>query len=196
MIYSILTPVYAIAFFILTLTWFLVLPSDPPSKKFLDIAIMVSFVIAYASITRFSVVKTSQTYPYFLAKAYMELSEKAENSAIRLLGFLNGIDSYNAFLQRNFKIKITNPQSFYSLLATEPLNEQQETMKKIGQSFQLAGQDIDELAPLREIKKSMETVYKKDLLTVARAKKNVEDWLQLIGLAIPLVVVLLGVLTR
>ena len=69
-------------------------------------------------------------------------------------------------------------------------------MKKIGQSFQPAGQDIDELAPLREIKKSMETVYERDLLTSARAKKNVEDWLQLIGLVIPLVVTLLGLLTR
>jgi hypothetical protein len=195
-IYSILTPVYAIATFILTLTRFLVFPSDSPSQKFLDIAAMVSFVIAYTSIVRFSVVKRSQTYPYFLAKAYLELSEKAENSTIRLLGFLNGIDSYNAFLQRNFKIKITDPQSFYSRLATEPLNEQHETMKKIGQSFQQAGQDIDELAPLREIKKSMEAVYEKDLLTAARANKNVEDWLKLIGLVIPFVVTLLGLLTR
>jgi hypothetical protein len=199
-IYSILTPVYATAFFILIIMYFYMFgvngsgqPHDP-FQKLLECALLVSGVIAYSSVLRFSALKRSETYPYFLAKAYLILSQQAENSTIRLRGFFDGLESYNTFLQRNFKIKITDPQSFYSRLASEPLNEQHETIKKISQSFHLGGQDIDELAPLREIKKSVETVYEKDFLTGARTKRKVEDWLQLLGVAVPLLVALVGLL--
>jgi hypothetical protein len=140
-VYSILTPHYAIAFAILIGTYYLFygLSIHPgTASEFLQNLLVsgmaVTFAIAYSSIPRFFATRWKD-YPYFLAKSYLALSERNTNSITLLHGFIEGIEAYNTFLQRNFKIKIEGLQNFYSLLVGDEMKEQQEIVEKINRTF-------------------------------------------------------------
>lgn len=185
-IFSILTPVSTASF----ITFLVILSSfgwpvstEKPEHSlltFLEAALIVSGIIAYTSSLRFFVTK-SKNYPYYLAMAYFALVEVETIMVIRMQRFIAGLEAYNAFLQRNLKIKIKDPQSFYSLLSSDTVEAQQVIMGKVCQSFHQDLRDIDALRPFRDIKYVMETLYRRDLVTGPGTEKKIE-WLSLIGL--------------
>jgi hypothetical protein len=195
-VYSILTPVYVATLLILIVAYFMVRstlavsPADP-LHGFLNAAMAVAFSIVYTSGLRFFLTR-NKGYPYFLANAHLVLSKEATNDVIQVSSFINGLEAYNVFLQRNLKIKIKNIQSFYSTLASDGLKEQHMIMNNVGQAFHEEG-NIYQLEPLRKIKKSMETAYKEDLLTGSGIKRNLQDWLSLLGVAIAAISALIGI---
>ena len=164
-------------------------------KKILEAGIILSFIITYSSIGRFSATKWKE-YPYFVAKAYLALIDQATNNAVRLRGFVDGLDQYNLFLERNFKIKINNLRGFCSFMASDEPASRQDIMKKIYECFYQKPEMNDELAPLRELRILMETVYKKDLLVGSYTTRKIQDWLPVAGLVVPLLIALLPLLAK
>jgi hypothetical protein len=110
-LYRALTPVYTAAFFIFIVIYNYYRQSDSFVLTLFETAAVLSAFIAYTSIPRFLATRW-RDYPYYLAKAHFVLSEKETAIVIRLRRFIEGLEAYNIFLQRNLKIKIKDFQSF------------------------------------------------------------------------------------
>ena len=169
-IYRILTLIYAAAVTLLVFLLYYYVPpgtetpGDTLLQDLLYASILVSALIAYSSIPRFATLKWKD-YPYYLAKSYFALSETEMELAIRLRYFIQGMEAYNLFLQRNLKIKLRNLQGFYSLLSSDKLTVQQEIINNFCLTFHQEKQNHDKLEPFRGIKNMMETYYKMELVT-------------------------------
>ena len=160
-IYRILTLVYAAAFTLLVILLYYYVP--PGLEKVLQASILVSGLVAYTSIPRFHTLKI-RDYPYYLAKAYFELVETQTELSIKLRYFVEGMEAYNLFLQRDLKLKIKDLQSIYSLLSSDEVTVQQNIIRKVCLAFHQNKQNLDKLEPFREIKNMMQEYYKKEIV--------------------------------
>jgi hypothetical protein len=196
-VYSILPLIYARLLFLFVMIYYMLYGwsglFEPPfdgTQHLLQASILVSICIGYFSIPRFLTTK-SKGYPYFLAKSQVDFNDKAPDNIARLRQIFNALEAYNVFLQRNFKIKIKDLCSFYSNVASDTIGSQIEVTNRIYQSFHTDGSCVDQLTPLREIKKTIETAYKKDFVTGFSTRGKIENWISASGLAISLIVALL-----
>lgn len=178
-VYRLLTPVYTGAFVLLLVLYYSI-EHVGALTTLLDTSIMVSLVVAYSSILRFSAIRWYD-YQYYLAKGYLTLSESQTHNVIRLRFFIDGTEAYNLFLQRNLKIKIKELQVFYSRLSSDSFDVSLKTMKNIYHTFQDAW-NPDKLEPFRQIRTIIESLYQKSLLIGASKRRDLQDWLPLIGL--------------
>lgn len=158
-------------------------------------AVLLAGIIAYSSILTFLQIKTSKKYPHFLARCYALLSEKSQNITDRLYYFVECLEAYNSFLQRNFKIRINGLGRLYSILASIPAKNQKDIIEKIDQLFHNDQSNIDELSPLREIKESSKAKYQTEFTMGPGTKRKTEDWIQLIGVVVSLLGATVGLLT-
>jgi hypothetical protein len=200
-IYRRLTLVYAAAFTLLVILLYYYAPpgNEKPAgdslQNLLRVSILVTGLIAYTSILRFSMTKW-RDYPYYLAKAYFALGEKEKDLPIRLRFLIDGLEAYNLFLQRNLKIKIRDLQTFYSKLSSEDPRVQQDIIKKLCMAFCHSKEDPDELEPFRSIRQTMEKDFKIDLVTGASTRKNLQEWLPLLGLVISSVIAMVQIFAK
>jgi hypothetical protein len=200
LIYRILTPVYAAAFTLLVILLYYYVPPglEKPGntlQDLLSVSIWVSGFIAYTSIARFSALKW-RDYPYYLAKAYFALGETQTELSLRLRYFVDGMEAYNLFLQRNLKLKIRELQSIYSLLSSDEVTVQQNIIRKLWLAFHNKEQKLDKLEPFRGIKNMMQENYKKEIVTGVSKRRTLEEWIPLIALVISSVIAVLQIFVK
>gem|GEM_PF-6190596 len=129
-----------------------------------------------------------------MAKGYLTLSESQFHNVLRLRLFIDGIEAYNLFLQKNFKIKMKELQEFYSRLSSNTLDVRVKTMDNLSKTFQQDGKDSDKLEPFRQIRHTMESTYQKPLEVGLSRRRTIQDWLPLIGLIVSTIIAIIQVL--
>lgn len=200
LIYRILTLVYAAAvtLLVILLYYYEPLGLEKPGNTLQDLlhaSIWVSGLVAYTSIPRFAALKW-RDYPYYLAKAYFALGETQTELSVKLRYFVEGMEAYNLFLQRNLKLKIRDLQSIYSLLSSDKVTVQQDIIKKLCLTFHQKEQNLDELEPFRGIKDMMQIYYKKEIVTGISKRRTLQEWLPLLALVISSFIAVLQIFVK
>jgi hypothetical protein len=119
-------------------------------------------------------------------KIYINISRHAT-----LVCFCFALEAYNLFLQRNLRLKIRDLQDIYSLLSSDEVKVQKDTVKKLYLTFHQKEQNLDKLEPYRQIKNVMQENYNIEIETGVSKRKTLEEWIPILALVTSSVIAIL-----